>query len=259
MPRGLVCLVLAATSAACSTPCGSVLARVGQSDIDGHVAVADSGQPLADNTLDEALGLGKDDSAPGLRADLDFGSPHVVLAWGRTKNGGDGTLTGELSDDDVTLPVGTEVATTVDLHLYTAIATWDVLPSPMFELGLGLGFHVADLEALVASRDPLAPGSILVDQTLPIPVLALQAAFAIDRFDIGALLSGIAVESGSDEAKFYDVDLMARYRFLEQGVSLAIAGGWRFTRLDAEYDDDGDDVDVDMKLSGPYVGLSLGF
>jgi len=259
MSRPLPCLLLAAASAACSTPSASVTPRIGQAEIDGHVAVADSGQTLADNTLDEALGLGKDESAPGLRGDLDFGSPHIVLAWGQTKNGGDGTLTGELSDDGVTLPGGTEVATTVDLDLYTAIVTWDVIPSDMFELGLGFGIHVADLEALVASRDPLTPGSILVDETLPIPVLALQAGFAIGRFDLAALLSGIAVEVDDDEATFYDVDLMARFRFLEKGVSLAIAGGWRFTRLDAEYDDDGDSADVDLKLSGPYLGLTLGF
>ncbi len=259
MSRRLPCLLLATASAACSAPSASVMPRIGQADIDGHVAVADSGQTLADNSLDEALGLGKDDSAPGLRVDVEAGSPHFVLAWGRTQNGGDGVLTGELSDEGTTLPAGTDVATTIDLDLYSALVTFDVIPSEMFELGFGLGMHFADLEALVASRDPLTPGSILVDETIPIPVLALQAGFAIDRFDVSALLSGIAVEVDGDEATFFDVDLMARFRFLEEGVSLSIVGGWRFTRLDAEYDDGGDSTDVDLELSGPYLGLVLAF
>ena len=54
MSLRLPCLLLAAASAGCATPCTRITPRVGQADIDGHVAVADSGQPLADNSLDDA-------------------------------------------------------------------------------------------------------------------------------------------------------------------------------------------------------------
>jgi hypothetical protein len=258
MSLRLASVVLAAC-AACSAPSALVTPRVGQMDIDGHVAVSDSGMVLADNSLDDALGLEKDEASPGVRADVRAGVPHFVFAWGNPDNGGDGTLTAEISDDGTTLPVGTEVATNIDLDLWSALVTFDVIPTEMFELGLGLGIHLADLEALIASRDPLTPGSILVDEAFPIPVLAVQGGFVLGQFDVSALVSGIAVEVDDDEAMFLDVDLMARFKLIDSGVSGSIALGWRYTHLDAEYEQDGDSADVDLELSGPYVAITIGF
>jgi len=64
---------------ACSAPRIAVEPRVSQPDVSGHVAAAQPGQPLQPNDVEGALDLG-DDTAPGLRADLDLGSPHFVLA-----------------------------------------------------------------------------------------------------------------------------------------------------------------------------------
>jgi len=254
-----IAVLFAVALAACSAPRVAVEPRVGQPDVSGHVAAAAPGEPLVPNDVEGALDLEQDDAAPGLRADLEFGSPRVVLSWMRSENAGEGTLTGQLSDDGIVLPVGTDVGTSVDLGLYSALVTFDVVPSETFELGLGFGLHVADLDATVVSRDVGNPGTIRVETTLPIPVLALQAGFELDRLEISGLVSGMYFATDGDEASFYDVDVGARFRILGERVTGSIAAGWRYTRLDAEYEDGDDNADVDLRLSGPYVGITIGF
>lgn len=251
--------LLAAALAGCSAPRLAVEPRVARPSVSGHIAVADPGEPLAPNDVEGDLDLEEDDAAPGLRADLEFGSPHVVLAWSRSENGGDGTLTGQISDDGVVLPAGTDVATSVDLGLYSALVTFDLVPSEAFELGVGFGLHVADLEATVVSSDAGNPGTVRLDTTIPIPVLALQAGFEVGRFEVSGLVSGLYYAADGDEATFYDIDLGARFRVLGESSSLWLAAGWRYTRLDAEYEDSDDEADVDLRLSGPYLGLTVSF
>lgn len=245
--------------ASCAAPCISVEPRLAQLEASGHIAAAAPGNPLQPNDVEGALDLGKDDAAPGVRADFEFGTPHLVVSLASTETDGDGTLTGQLSDDGVVLPIGTDVATDVQLGVYSAIVTFDVVPGAMFELGPGLGVHVVDLDADVRSRNPGNPGTVSLETTVPIPVLALQGGFAYERLRVHGLVSGMHIAADGDEATFYDVDVGARVRLFGNSPSFALGLGWRYTRLDAEYEDDDDNADVDLKLSGPYVGLSIAF
>ncbi len=259
MTRFRAFALVAALVSACSAPRIAIEPRIGQPDVSGHVAAASPGQPLLSNDVEGALSLDQDDAALGLRADFEFGSPHLVLAWTRSENEGDGTLTGELSDDGVVLPVGTDVATNIDLGLFSGILTFDVLPTETFELGLGFGVHVVDLDGDVVSRDGGNPGTIQIETTLPIPVLALQAGVDLGRFEVSGLLSGMTFHADGDEATFYDFDVGARFQLFGDTLTGSIAAGWHYTRLDAEYEDEDDNADVDLRLSGPYLGFQIAF
>jgi hypothetical protein len=58
-----------------------------------------------------------------------------------------------------------------------------------------------------------------------------------------------------------DADIAASYRFLggEERFSLAGTLGWRYARIQADYEDGDDNVRLDMTLDGPYIGLTVGF
>lgn len=243
----------------CSAPQFAVEPRLDQPAISGQVAVAEPGQPLQSNDVESALDLGSDDSAFGARADVRFGSPHIVLSFLGSDFEGEGTLTGQLSDDGVVLPAGTQVGTDVEFGLYSGVMTFDMVPSDTVEVGLGFGLYVADLDATVVSRDAGNPGTIDLETTLPIPVLALQAAIELGSFDLRGLVSGMHLQIDGDEATFYDLDFGARYRLFDSGVSGSIGLGWRYSRLDAEYEDDDDNASVDLRLSGPYLGITIAF
>lgn len=259
MSRISVTLILAAGCAACSSPSFSVEPRVGRLEPTGHLAAAAPGDDPVTNDVEAALNLEADDASPGIRADIEFGSPHLVLAWMGSASEGDGTLTGQLSDDGVTLGAGTDVATEFNLWVASGIVTFDFVPSDTVEVGLGLGVHVVDLDATVTSRDSGNPGEIGLETTLPVPVIALQAGVEIGRFELSGLVSGMDYSSSGDSATFLDFDVGARFRILGERVTGSIALGWRYSRLDAEYEDEDDNADVDLRISGPYIGIAIGF
>jgi len=259
MSRIPITLSLAAACAACSAPSFSVEPRVAIPKPSGHLAAATPGGSLVANDVEDALNLEADGASLGIRADIELGSPHIVLAWMQSASDGDGTLTGQLSDDGVILPADTDVATDFDLGLASGIVTFDLVPTEMVEVGIGFGVHVVDLDASVTSRDPGNPGRIDLETTLPVPVLAIQAGVEFGRLELRGLASGMDYSSSGDSATFLDFDVGARFRILGEGVTGSLALGWRYSRLDARYEDDDDNADVDLRLSGPYFGIAIGF
>ena len=81
----------------------------------------------------------------------------------------------------------------------------------------------------------------------------------IRHLEFEALGSGITYADGGDDITFFDVDLNGKWHFLggDDHLRGSIVVGWRQTLLELEYDDDGDELDFDIELGGPYFGLQL--
>ncbi len=257
--RSLLAVALACLGS-CSTPSFWATPRVWRSDVSGHVGANASGAAVEVNSIEDALGLDHDSAAPGLRFDADFGAPRITFAWQRSDHSGLGMLDVEISDDDVTLPAGTDVATDVGLDLYSLLVTFDLVPTDTVEFGIGLGLQGMDVQAGVRARDGMPPGTVTVDEFAALPVLAARAGVELGPVELSALLSGFSASYEGDSATLYDLDVAARLRLLEQGrLSGSLVLGWREVRIDAEYEDGNERADLDVRLSGPYFGLVLGF
>jgi hypothetical protein len=90
----------------------------------------------------------------------------------------------------------------------------------------------------------------------------LRGGAAFGPFDVSALLSGMQFKTGSDEATFFDADVMGRWRFLggvDGRLSAALLLGWRKTDVKLDYTDGADQIHADLNVSGVYYGLSIGF
>ena len=75
-------LALAASAmllSSCAAPRFALEPRYGELDVSGDVTLTDSGAPVSKNSLDD-MGIDGSESAPGLVADLQFGSPHLTLS-----------------------------------------------------------------------------------------------------------------------------------------------------------------------------------
>ena len=99
------------------------------------------------------------------------------------------------------------------------------------------------------------------DELAPVPVVAVRVGGDIGPVSLSALASGLSVSIGDLDATYLDLDLMAKWRLLgeKNGFAGSLAAGWRHTRLDAELDDDADQVDLDLTFSGPWFGATIGF
>lgn len=251
------CALAALFASSCAMPQLDVTPRVAMFDIEGDVGIA-TNNVTAKNDVERA-GLEKDDSAFGGRIDLDWSSAHVTFTTQQSTHDGDGVLEADVSQGGTTITAGTAVASDLDLGLHTLCITFDLLPTEMFELGLGLGVTAIDIDAAFTSQ--VNGDRVDADEVVPVPVLAARGAVVVGPFDASLLAQGMKVDVSGDEATYLDLDLMGRFRlFGERGRFLgALTAGWRQVGLDVEYDDSGDSVEADLDFSGPYLGFTLGF
>jgi hypothetical protein len=235
----------------------SVTPRVGQLDASGHIGASTSS--VSGTTSLNDLGLDEDDSVPGVRVDAGLVVARVIVSGLQTSISGDGTLSATMSQGGVTLPSGTTVDSSLDYDTLSAYGTFDFIPGDTFELGLGAGITGLKLKGDITSTNPGTPGSVSFDETFAIPVLAVFGAVNLGPIETSALLSGMKLDYSGNNVTYTDIDLMAAWRFLDKAVKAKLAVGWRQLSTKADFSSSGDDYEVDVTLSGPYLGLTIGF
>ncbi len=241
--------------AACSTPRLDVTPRWGTVDISVDVGIA-SGGVVAQADL-ETAGLQADDSVFGGRLDFDWGGLHLMASAQDSTHDGEGTLTATISSGGVTIPVGAAVASELDLGLYNALLTFDFIPTELVEFGLGGGVTYIDLDA--SFEEDATGATVATDEAAPIPVLAARVSSRFWRIDASVEASGMAISYDGTAVTLLDIDAMAKLRLFGGDNHLAahLAAGYRWTDLDVEYEDGSDEVDGNVTLEGPWVGLTI--
>jgi hypothetical protein len=252
----LLPILLLTIPAACSTPRFQVMPRYMPVDIDGGFGISSTGID-ASNDLDD-IGVEKDSGVIGARVDLKWGMPHLTLSTQTSAHDGNGTLTADLGQDGTTIPAGADVHTDLDLGLHQAVLTFDLAPTDIVELGLGLGVTAIDLDMKVTDDD--TGETIDTDEAVPLPVLALRGAVRQGNFEVAALVTGMSLDISDVDVSFFDVDVFGRWKFLggDDHLRGSLVIGYRMVTLDVEYDDGDDEVELDMDLTGPYIGLQFG-
>ncbi len=210
-----------------------------------------SGSPVVENSLDD-LSLSGEESAPGLRVDIPFGSPHITLAT----ESADWSGTGVVSDFGGIAGANVAVDSEMELAVHRALITFDVLPVPMVELGLGFGVNAVDFKASVT--DSLSTTTEEIEELLPIPVLAARLRVHVWRLEFEALVAGMAAEIDGNRAEYFDTDLSARFKLFGVGpVDALLTAGYRRIGLNADYEEGSDSVSADLTFDGLYFGLRV--
>lgn len=237
---------------ACSVPRFEATPSYGFSKLSGDFAIA-TGSISSTNDVKD-IGLGDREGAPGARVDLQWGSPHLSVEVVQTNSEGSGTTTADLTQGSTTISAGTDVDSKVDLTYGNAIVTFDFVPSDAVEVGLGFGLEAASVQTKVK---PTGLGAgIDTDESAPVPVVALRAGVDLGPISVDGLLSGIQIDYGGDSLTFYDLDLRARWEMYDHAHLLV---GYRYWKVDLDYEDGADNVKLDVTSSGPYFGLVIAF
>lgn len=255
--RAAISCLVALALAACSAPSIIITPRVSRLDIGGDVG-AQQGTSVSASASASSLGLEADSSTFGGRVDIVAGA-HWTLSAQSSSHGGQGVADAQLSSGAGTINVGDPVDSQFDLALYSGAVTFDLIPTDMFELGIGLGVTALDVDARFTDLSNSA--TVTTSEILPVPFLAGRLGFKLGACEVSGLLGWIHINYDGDEASFLDFDGMARVRVLGDGDRVAgyLALGYRFLNVQAEYADNGNAVDVDVDFDGPWVGLSLSF
>jgi hypothetical protein len=250
----LFLLPLAALSGACALPSLDVQPRYGRPEISGTAGVA-SGGVGGSADLEEA-GL-EDDEALALRVDLDLGSPRLVGLAQAPQFEGSGTVDVTVTDGTNTITAGAPVESELDLAHYDLALVFDLFPGESFELGLGFGAAYFDLDFRF---EETGTGTVVAsDEQVPVPFVAATAAVWLGPIEVGAFVGGMEYRYDDDDVRYLDLDAYARWKLFggEELLRTSLLVGYRLTEFELDYDDDGNDVDADIELSGPYVGLEV--
>ncbi len=255
----IAALVVVGCLSACSVPRATGYLRVARLELDGDLAAQASvpGVGASAVATTEALGLDEEETAFQPRFDFDW-DPFLLSVEGYDASfSGDGVADATLDfGSGGSITAGVPVRSELDLGLYFARAVWDVVPDPLLDLGIGFG--VGLLEYDFTAQELGSGASASNDDDLPFAFLSVRAARQLGRFELAGMLSGLDVSFSGDELMFYDLDLSVGYRLVDAGsVEAVLLLGFRQMVVDYETED-GADVDADIELSGPYLGLSIG-
>ena len=256
LPGGLLWLLPLTLATSCNiVPSVRATPRLGTLELSGDLAISSSG--ITAEADMESLGFVDDGNVFGPRVDIAWGPVDIVATGYESSYEGEGVADVTLDLGGVTITAGEAVSSSLDLTTIGVLATWDLVPTDVVDLGLGVGVTAIDIDASITS---LTSGdTIATDEAAPFPVVAARAAVRLFDLELSGIASGVAVEQSGVDATYFDLDLMASWtfeRFL--GFHGALVAGWRQVVLDAEYEDDGSDVLLDFELSGPFFGLTLG-
>jgi len=242
---------------ACAAPELSVSPRVGRVRASGGLGV--STMDVQGTASLDSTGLDGREDLLGLRADVRWGTPHLSVSSQISSHEGSGTLDSTVSSGSVVLPAGTPVSSDLDLAVHSAALTFDLIPGRTLELGIGIGATAFDLEGTFRAQGSGA--EVETERVLPIPLFAARAGVRLGPLDVEALGSGVRVDWEGDRLDYLDLDLNASLRLLggSEGAYGALLAGYRWIDADLEYEDGGDEVEADLRLRGPYVGLKIGF
>lgn len=240
---------------ACQAPSIDLTPRLMHLDLDGDFAASSSA--ISASTTWSELGLDDASTVFSPRADLHVGPFDLTFDYAAADYSGQGTAGAQLELDGVTIAAGTAVQSDFDLAVWRLTGTYDFFPTEVANVGLGLGLAALDIESSVVNI--LTSDRIATDEVVPLPYLALRGGMEWGDLEAQGLLGILSLDVGDVEASYLDLDLFLRYRLLggEDHLRVSLVLGYRYSDLDAEYDDGSDRVAIETRVSGPYFGGTI--
>jgi len=164
--------------------------------------------------------------------------------------------------DDLNVPVGARLDTDLDLDIYVANISYDIIHTPKARLGAGIGAHVADIDLEITAKLRLGERDVPLgdgDEELlaPLPNLYAYGSYLLEDNLLIRVGGGWISLSYED----YDGELIFASAFLEYwpfrhaGFGL----GYRYVEADIEYDPGNKVEEYDVQLPGPMVYVVFGF
>ncbi len=153
--------------------------------------------------------------------------------------------------------------TTVDINMYLANIMYEVVKTPntSLKIGVGLGSSVVEFNVTPESSHI---GEIAYDGSEPFGFLSINMMNKYNDFIYGFNVNGVSMEIDNTKVEYSDFTLEAGYRFYEKKRFKAdFIAGFRQVNfaLTTKSEDDivGHIYDVDLTLSGPFVGFTLSY
>jgi hypothetical protein len=155
---------------------------------------------------------------------------------------------------DETFPAGTEVETEFNIAVARLSAGYSFFRTQDKEVGIGLGFHITDIEAKLSGTGGSAESGALL---APLPVISLYGQFALT--DIWAVASRLDVFRISYDPYEGSISSIGLDLLCQPWNHFGFGFGWRGLEFEAKAEGSDWEGSVRTQFSGPIAFLSFSF
>ena len=154
-----------------------------------------------------------------------------------------------------------DTTTTVDINMYLANVLYQVVKTQNTSLKVGVGLGTSVVKFNVTPEFSQV-GGIAYDGSEPFGFLTVNMMNKHNNFIYGFNVNGVSMEIDNTQVKYSDFTLQAGYKFYDKKRFKAnLIAGFRQVNfaLKTKSEDDivGHIYEVDLTLSGPFVGFTL--
>jgi hypothetical protein len=158
--------------------------------------------------------------------------------------------------DGTVIPVGAGVATEITTDWYIVEATYSFVNNETWDVGIGGGFHVVDIDTSLAVGATVGDESasrqlVKLDTLAPLPNILGYARWRIsDRWQATARYGWFGLTYDEYDGRMTNLHALLLYDINERW---AIEAGYQFVKLDVDVNEDNYTAIFDMDFDGPML------
>jgi hypothetical protein len=198
--------------------------------------------------LDE-LGLDENEIALLPEIHISLGSVGIRLDGFMFETDGEENVDHTFTFAGIDFDVNERVRSTLELSNVRVLSTLRVAGGDVFELHIQGGVSVFFFDGRLEGD---SSGTATESAIVPIPVLGILARAKIGPVLLELDVTGLVIDYGEIRGTTFDARFSVGYTFLKV---VAVRAGFRIVTIDGE----AEDIDIDARLSGFFVGASVQF
>ncbi len=211
---------------------------------------------LIGTTVDlvDDLGIDDSESIPALKASIDLPLfPEILLSYFQIDGDGSKNISKNIDFMGVTYTANDLVTSSYDITHYEALLGFALINADSFKVAALIGAKYFKVESSLKSSLTGLTKTETVDG--PVPVIGAMVEVNMpSKFRFSGIARGLQVEIEDVDAKIYDIEASLNYDF---NRFLRAQAGYRYFMINAEDTSTNDSVDI--KFTGPYVGVTGSF
>ena len=200
----------------------------------------------------EDLGLDDSESVPAFKATVDLPLfPEILLSYFTIDSNAQKTLTKNVVYKGTTYSISNLVNSSYDITHYEALLGFPLINADVAKIEVLIGAKYFEVETSLTTSGITQTDSI----DGPVPVVGLMGDINLpSKFRFAGIARGLALEVDDVDAKLYDIEAAIHYDF---NRFLRASAGYRYFMIDAEDNSTNDSVDI--KFTGPFIGMTGSF
>ena len=234
-------------------------------NVDTDVRIGSTANPNSGTQIDLEDDLGLDDSSllPAIYAGARLGGGFVVTAeyysLGRDSTG---TISRNITIDDVTYPVNASVTAGFDTDIYRFTVGYSFVRNDTVEVGAAIGLHATELELSISGQGSAggAPVTSQVrrkDVLAPMPTIGLYTTFeVIPRVTINARADYLSLGIDDYDGSLLNLQASVSYRLMD---NVGVGVGYRYVDYDLDVTKTKVTGAFDYQFWGPSFFIEVGF